>query len=87
MANVQKLKVNIDKDAIIEASGALKSTGAVFDLSSVTSGTNLFALPATANAGVTIASTMTISPETTAESGFITITVDGTAYQIPIYAA
>ena len=39
------------------------------------------------SSGVTIGSTMTISPETTAESGYITIDVGGTSYQIPIYAA
>ncbi len=47
--------------------------------------TNVLALSATA--GVTIGATMTVSPETTAESGFLTIDVDGTSYQIPIYAA
>lgn len=30
---------------------------------------------------------MTISPEATAETGYITIVADGVTYQIPIYAA
>jgi hypothetical protein len=35
----------------------------------------------------TAGATMTVSPETTAESGFITVTIAGTDYQIPVYAA
>lgn len=35
----------------------------------------------------TSGATMTVSPETTAESGFITVTISGTDYQIPVYAA
>ena len=87
MASVQKLKANATKDAIYEAEGALASTGSVMDVSAVTGATNFAALPADGNGGVTIGATMTISPETTAESGFLTITVGGTSYQIPIYAA
>lgn len=37
--------------------------------------------------GVVIGSTMTISPEDTAESGYIRVNVGATVYQIPIYAA
>lgn len=54
------------------------------DLSEATV-TNTLKLSTTS--GVTIGSTMTISPELTPESGFITIDVGGTSYQIPIYAA
>ena len=35
----------------------------------------------------TTAGSMTVSPETTEEDGYIRITVDGTDYQIPIYKA
>jgi len=35
----------------------------------------------------TTANSMTVSPETTAESGYIRVTINGTDYQIPIYAA
>ncbi len=35
----------------------------------------------------TAGATMTVSPETTAESGFITVTISGVDYQIPVYAA
>lgn len=35
----------------------------------------------------TLGATMTVSPETTAESGFITVTIGGVDYQIPVYAA
>lgn len=86
MASVQKLKANATKDTVWEGEGALASTGSVIDVSNVTGATNIMALGADGNTGVTIGATMTISPETTAESGFLTITVDGTAYQIPIYA-
>ena len=44
------------------------------------------ALPMTVGA-FTAGATMTVSPEATAESGFITITIAGVAYQIPVYAA
>lgn len=37
--------------------------------------------------GFTVGATMTVSPETTAESGFLTVTVAGVEYQIPAYAA
>lgn len=75
------------KDNLIEgASGALSATGAVLDVSGMTGALNTLALPADGNGGVTLGATMTISPETTAESGFLTITVAGVAYQIPIYA-
>lgn len=30
--------------------------------------------------------TMTISPQSTAESGFIRVRINGTVYQIPVYA-
>lgn len=30
-------------------------------------------------------STMTVSPETTAEDGFLRIKINGTTYQIPVY--
>ena len=36
--------------------------------------------------GATIAA-MTVSPETTAEDGYITVDIAGTSYQIPVYAA
>ena len=39
-----------------------------------------------AGTGAVIGATMTVSPETTAESGYIRIDVAGTIYQIPIYA-
>lgn len=87
MSNVQKLTATIDKDSIYESSGTIASTGSVIDVSGVLGGTNLLALAADGNTGVTIGATMTVSPETTAESGYITVTVAGTAYQIPIYAA
>jgi hypothetical protein len=86
MSNVQKLKVNSQTN-IYEASGAIATAGSVFDVSSATGATNLIALAADGNTGVTIGSTMTVSPELTAEDGFLTITVAGVAYQIPIYAA
>lgn len=86
MASVQKLRANASKDTVWEGDGALASTGSVIDVSSMTGATNIMALGADGNTGVTIGATMTISPETTAESGFLTITVDGTSYQIPIYA-
>lgn len=35
----------------------------------------------------TLGATMTISPEAAAESGFITVDIGGTLYQIPVYAA
>lgn len=60
-----------------------KTTGIDFSSGTLT---NAFKF-ATSGNSVTIGSTMTISPETTAESGYITIDVAGTAYQIPIYAA
>ena len=86
MASVQKLKANATKDTVWEGTGPLASTGSVIDISGVTGATNFAALPADGDGGVTIGSTMTVSPETTAEDGFLTITVDGTSYQIPIYA-
>lgn len=86
MASVQKLKANATKDTVWEGTGPLASTGSVMDISGVTGATNFAALPADGNGGVTLGATMTISPEAAAESGFLTITVDGTAYQIPIYA-
>lgn len=39
-----------------------------------------------AGTGAVIGATMTVSPETTAESGYIRIDIAGTIYQIPIYA-
>ena len=39
-----------------------------------------------AGTGAVVGATMTISPETTAESGYIRIDLAGTIYQIPIYA-
>lgn len=54
------------------------------DLSGATV-TNLLKL--STDSAVTIGATMTISPEAAAESGYITIDVGGTSYQIPIYAA
>ena len=36
---------------------------------------------------VTVGSTMTSSPETTAEDAYITVTIAGVDYQIPLYAA
>ena len=39
-----------------------------------------------AGTGAVIGATMTVSPETTAESGYLRITIAGTVYQIPIYA-
>ena len=39
-----------------------------------------------AGTGAVIGATMTVSPETTAESGYLRIDVAGTIYQIPIYA-
>lgn len=86
MASVQKLKANASKDTVWESEGAIAATGSVIDVSSLTGGTNLAALGGDGETGVTLGATMTISPEITAESGFITITVAGVAYQIPIYA-
>lgn len=55
------------------------------DLSDATV-TNFVAL--TDGSGVTVAANgMTASPETAQEAGYITIDIDGTSYQIPIYAA
>jgi hypothetical protein len=86
MSNVQKLKVNSQTN-IYEASGAIAAAGSVFDVSSATGATNLIALAGDGNTGVTLGATMTVDPELTAESGYLTITVAGVAYQIPIYAA
>ena len=44
-------------------------------------------LELTDGVGCTVGSTMTVSPETTAEDGFITILVDGVARQVPFYDA
>ncbi len=85
MASVQKLKANATKDTVWEAVGSLSSTGSVMDISTVSGATNFAAFPGTGNGGVTIGS-MTLSPETNPESGYLTITVGGTSYQIPIYA-
>ena len=87
MASVQRLKANLSKSSFAEYDGAIASTGSLIDASGATSGTNTLALPADGNGGVTIGSTMTVSPETTEEDGFLTITVAGVSYQIPIYAA
>ena len=86
MASVQRLKANLSKSSFAEYDGAIASTGSLIDASGATSGTNTIALPADGNGGVTLGATMTISPEAAAESGFLTITVAGVAYQIPIYA-
>lgn len=86
MASVQKLKANVSKATVWEGSGALVSTGSVVDISALTGATNYVAFPADGEGGITLGATMTISPEATAESGFITVTVAGVAYQIPIYA-
>ena len=34
-----------------------------------------------------VGATMTVSPEATAESGYIKVAIGATIYQIPIYAA
>jgi hypothetical protein len=86
MASVQKLKANATKDTVWESEGAIATTGSVIDVSGLTGGTNTIALGGDGETGVTLGATMTISPELTPESGFLTITVGGTAYQIPIYA-
>jgi len=87
MASVQKLKTQ-GKDAVWEATGSLDASGSVIELDTVTSGTNFVSFPASGNAGVTVSNDgMTANPETGTEDGFITIDVDGTSYQIPIYAA
>lgn len=39
-----------------------------------------------AGTAAVLGATMTISPETTAESGYIRLDLAGTIYQIPIYA-
>ena len=39
-----------------------------------------------AGTGAVIGSTMTVSPEATAEDGYLRIDIAGTIYQIPIYA-
>jgi len=39
-----------------------------------------------AGTAAVIGSTMTVSPETTAEDGYLRIDIAGTIYQIPIYA-
>ena len=87
MASVQKLKATAEKDTVYEAEVAISSTGSVMDVSACTGANKLMALGGDGETGVTIGATMTVSPETTAESGYLTITVDGTSYQIPIYAA
>ena len=86
MASVQKLKANATKDTVWEAEGAISATGSVIDISALTGSTNIIALGGDGETGVTLGATMTISPDLTAESGFLTITVGGVAYQIPIYA-
>jgi len=47
----------------------------------------LFKFAADGDGGVVVGSTMTISPEATAESGYIKCAIGATNYQIPIYAA
>jgi phage tail sheath gpL-like len=86
MASVQKLKANATKDAVWETEGELAATGSVIDMSGLIGGLNTIALGGDGETGVTLGATMTISPEGAAESGFLTITVAGTPYQIPIYA-
>lgn len=86
MAAVQKLRANASKDTVWAGDGAIAATGSVIDVSALTGGTNTVALGADGETGVTLGATMTISPETGPESGFLTITVAGVAYQIPIYA-
>jgi len=39
-----------------------------------------------AGTAAVLGATMTISPETTAESGYIRVDIAGTIYQIPVYA-
>ena len=88
MASVQKLKANASKDSVWEGSGEISATGSAIELDELTGGANFVSFPASGNAGVTIsANGMTADPETAAEAGYITIDVDGTSYQIPIYAA
>jgi len=87
MSSVKRLKANLSKSSFEEFDGAIASTGSLIDASGATSGTNTIALPADGNGGVVIGATMTISPEAAAESGYLSITVAGVAYQIPIYAA
>ena len=41
---------------------------------------------AAAGTGAVIGATMTVSPETTAESGYLRVDIAGTIYQIPVYA-
>ena len=86
MTNVVNFPVSQEKDSVIESSGAVAAAGSMIDFSANTGATNLLALGADGETGVTIGSTMTVSPEATAEDGFLTITVAGVAYQIPIYA-
>ena len=39
-----------------------------------------------AGTAAVLGATMTISPETTAESGYLRVDIAGTIYQIPVYA-
>ena len=88
MPSVQRLKANVSKGAVWEAAGAIASTGSVIELNDLTGGTNFVSFPASGNAGCdTTADGMTADPETAQEAGFITIDINGTGYQIPIYAA
>lgn len=88
MASVQKLKANATKDAVWESNGEISSTGSVMELNDLTGGTNFVSFPASGNAGATVsADGMTADPETAQEAGYITVDINGTAYQIPIYAA
>lgn len=87
MTTVVRYKRTNEVDTVVEADAVVASAGTMIDFSGCTGATNLFALGADGNTGVTIGATMTVSPETTAESGYLTITVAGVDYQIPIYAA
>jgi len=58
----------------------------VLNLDSLTSATNLFETADGVAASVS-ADGMTADPETDTEAGYVTIDIDGTSYQIPIYAA
>ena len=88
MASVQRLKANVGKDAVWEATGTIASTGSVFEIGTLSGGTNLVSFPTSGSGGVTVsADGMTANPELSPEAGYITIDVNGTGYQIPIYAA
>ena len=79
--------------AIVKYKTSTKTNGVELESGTVTSALKL-GVTATnfanfeTGAGATVSSDgMTANPETDTEDGYITIVVNGTSYQIPIYAA